>query len=95
MIKKSNGEESVSRALVFRWHKKFSEGCKELTDEPKSGRRKSVSVSSLTSLKSALEGDRRLTIRELADRADVSIGTAYKLITRDLGMRKVRNVLYL
>jgi len=89
MLQQAKGKDSVCRALVFRWHKKFFEGHTALNDEHRSGRKKSVKASSVASIQSALDTDRRLTVRELAEIADVSVGTAHRILTKDLNMRKV------
>ena len=78
----------MCRVLVFRWHKKFSEGHTSLNDEHRSGRNK-VKASSVVSIQSALDTDRRLTVREPAEIADVSVGTAHRILTKDLNMRRV------
>jgi hypothetical protein len=33
--------------------------------------------------------DRRLTVRVLAEIADVRVGTAHRILTKDLSMRKI------
>jgi len=54
-----------------------------------SGRKKSVKALSVVAIQSALYMDRRLTVRELAEIADVSVGTAHRILTKDKSMIKV------
>jgi transposase len=65
MLQEAKGKDSVCRALVFRFHKKFSEGHTALNDEHRSGRKKSVKASSVSSIQSALDTDRLFTVQEL------------------------------
>ena len=42
MIKTAYGDTFMSRATVFRWHKKFQEGREEVRDEERCGRERDV-----------------------------------------------------
>ena len=42
MITTAYGETFMSRATVFRWHKKFQEGREEVRDEERCGRERGV-----------------------------------------------------
>ena len=42
MIRKTRGDSGVSRALVFKWHKRFSEGRDNLQDDKRPGRPTSI-----------------------------------------------------
>ena len=57
MLQKSRREKCVSRALVFKWQKRFSEG------------REIVDAAQLTLVKEAQDADRRLTVRVLSELA--------------------------
>ena len=43
----------------------------------------------VTSIREALDADRRLTIRELVERFDMGYDTIYRVLTEDLQMSKV------
>lgn len=90
MLQKSRGKTSVSRALVFKWHKRFSEGRESIQDDTRSGRKLHVNETHLTSIKEALEFDRRVTVRELSEIADLSVGTVHNILSKELKMRKVK-----
>ena len=85
MLQKSRGEKCVSRALVFKWHKRFSEGRESLLDDSRPDRKSIVDAAQLTSVKEALGA-----IRELSELAGASVGTVYNILTKNLKMRKVK-----
>lgn len=66
------GQRAVSKATAKRWFQRFSNGNKNLFDEPRSGR---PSVFDEEGLKIAVEEDPCLTIRELVDTFNSSFGT--------------------
>ena len=90
MLQKSRGEKCVSRALVFKWHKRFFEGRESLQDDSRPGRKSIVDAAQLTSVKEALDADRRITVRELSELAEASVGTMYNILKKILKMRKVK-----
>jgi predicted transcriptional regulator len=89
LLQQTKRESSVSRALVFKWHKRFSDGRTDIKDDERPGRNAVIRTTSSTSIKKVLEGDRRLTVREIAEIADVSRGTVHRILTEDLNMKKV------
>ena len=91
LIQKTRGDKSVSRALVFKWHKRFTDGRQDIGDDERPGRAAVIRASSSTSIKTALEGDRRLTVRELSEITDVSRGTVHRILNNELNMKKVLN----
>ena len=90
LLQKIRGEKCVSRTLVFKWHKRFSEGRESLQDDSRPGRKSIVDAAQLTSIKAVLDADRRLTVRELSELAGASVGTVYNILTKNLKMRKVK-----
>ena len=90
MLQKKCGEKCVSRTLVFKRHKHFSEGRESLQDDSRPGQKSIVDAAQLTSVKEALDADRRRTVRELSELARASVGTVYNILTKNLKMRKVK-----
>ena len=90
-IAATHGKNAVSRTVVFDWHKHFKEGNTSLTDKEGRGRKKKVTTTLVTLVANALESDRRLTVRAVMAKFDVSYGTMQTILTRDLKMRKVKN----
>jgi hypothetical protein len=66
-IQSAFGNDSLSRAQVFRWHKDFVNGREMVEDEPRSGRPASVRTSTnVDRVRAFIRQDRRLTIGMIA-----------------------------
>jgi hypothetical protein len=62
-IVKVFGDEAMSRAQVFRWHKEFKNGRESVGDEPRSGRAAEVRTdNNVQRVRALVRQDRRLTI---------------------------------
>jgi transposase len=88
------GKASVSRTLVFDWHKRFREGMTEISDKEGRGRKTKITGTLVTSIAATLEKDRRLTVRALSSMFGISYGTVQSILTKDLKMRKVSTLVY-
>lgn len=66
------GQGSVNQSTVRRWYKKFSDGCVTLEDAERIGRPSKLDDKDLKDL---VKRNTRVTIRELARKLDVSIGS--------------------
>ena len=67
----THGEKAMTLRTVQRWLESFKTVRTDLADEKRTGRPRSPSRSRLTQdVKSLLEEDARLTVRELSDRVD-------------------------
>ena len=89
MIKETPRKTSVSCALVFKWYKRFEECGDSIQERVGRGRKPKVTERTLTLICDALEGDRRLTVRSLSEMFDLSYGTVYAVLTKQLQMSKV------
>ena len=89
LMKTTPRSRSVSRALVFRWHKKFTEGYYSLEDEKGRGRKTVITSDVVTSVHDALSKDRRLTVNLLSNMTGLSVGTVHTILTEHLKMSKV------
>ncbi|CAG2240625.1 unnamed protein product [Mytilus edulis] len=81
---------NVSRSLVFKWHKRFGDGRDNLEDDEREGRpsfRKSETIKD--EVLNVINSDRRLTVREVADKCDISKTTAHHILANDLNMNRV------
>ena len=66
MIEQTIREHLVSRALVFKWHRRFADDQNSLEEqEVAPGRKKQYDAMIVTSIREALAADRRLTIGDL------------------------------
>lgn len=91
-LRKAYGESSVSRSLVFKWHKRFRDGQESVADDVRPGRpRTAVSPKVIDSVKSIVHEDRRVTIGEIisALNVDISYGSVQSILTETLKMRRV------
>ena len=79
-IKQSVTHSKVSRSLVFKWHKRFSDGRGSLMDDKREGRT-SFKTSDVVKneVHDVIDGDRRLTVREVADKCVISKTTVHEI----------------
>lgn len=83
-------ENTLSRTQVFDWHKHFTKGREKVENE--SHRRCpqiSITETNIRAIGDLIEGDRRLTVSEIASEVGISYGSTKTIITTDLGFRKV------
>lgn len=84
------GEETLSRARVFAWHKQFVEGRERVENECHDRRpRTSITAGNIDSVRQLVEGDRRLTTSDIAIEVGISYGSTYSILSEELGYRKV------
>ncbi|CAG2186353.1 unnamed protein product [Mytilus edulis] len=89
-LKQSEKHSKVSRSLVFKWHKRFGDGRDNLEDDEREGMpsfRKSETIKD--EVLNVINSDRRLTVREVADKCDISKTTAHHILANDLNMNRV------
>ena len=77
---------TVSRTLVYKWHRRFTEG---LSVEPKRGRTRKDNSAKVQKVKNAIDDDRRQTVREVAEKTDISKSAVQRILSEDLSMRRV------
>jgi len=83
-------DNALKKTAVYKWVKRFSEGRENFTDEESSGRSKtSRSEENIAKICQIVLGNRRRTIRSIAERANTDKETVRKILTEDLDMRKV------
>jgi len=89
MLRTAFGEQCLSHARIFKWHKRFKEGRDSVDDNPRSGRpptRKTEDCSAR--VRELIRANQRLTIREHSVEVGVSYGTYQAILTQDLNMRR-------
>ena len=89
-LKQSEKHSKVSRSLIFKWHKRFADGRDSLADDEQEGRpsfRESDAVKN--EVRDVINGDRRLTVCEVADKCGISKTTAHQILGNYLNMNRV------
>ena len=80
----------MSKPLVFRWHKKFQDGFTYLKDRSRPGQRKTVVTNDkIAAVLGLIKRDARLTVKNIAHSVGISLGSAHKILTQQLKLRKV------
>ncbi|KAL4088708.1 hypothetical protein QTP88_023792 [Uroleucon formosanum] len=87
MLLLAYGDETMSRARVFEWFKRFKEGrtTVESDERPSTSRNEEM----IQKIRTAIRGNRRLTIMELSNEFQISFGSVQTILTTDLDMRRV------
>ncbi|KAL4100983.1 hypothetical protein QTP88_021004 [Uroleucon formosanum] len=90
MIKTAFGEYSLSRSVTFEWYKRFKDGRQSTDDDSRSGRPSTSRKDDVVEkIKEKVRNERRLTVRELANEAGISIGSCHEILTENLQMKRV------
>ena len=90
LLQEVYGDATMSRTRIFEWHKRFREGREDVEDDPKSGRpTTSRTNENVERVREKVRSDRRLTVRMIVDELSMNSERVWRIITEDLGMRKV------
>ncbi|XP_011049685.1 PREDICTED: putative uncharacterized protein FLJ37770 [Acromyrmex echinatior] len=93
MLTVAYGEATLDRSNVYRWYKMFSEGREDVNDEERVGRPStSTTDENIDEVKKIVLANRRITVREVAEDLNISIGSCHSIFTNDLGMRHRINI---
>lgn len=83
------GELALSRGYVFRLHKQFAEGRESIDDDRGKCPKPTLRTEKNCKLVDAIiKEDRRITVREIADRSGLSVGTVHTILHVDLNLSK-------
>ncbi|KAK3084951.1 hypothetical protein FSP39_021962 [Pinctada imbricata] len=85
-IESSGMYGNVSRALIYKWHKRFTDGW---TDNVTQGRKKKDNLTTIKFVKKVIDEDRRQTVREVAEKTGISKSAIQRILSYDLGMSRV------
>ncbi|UYV81649.1 hypothetical protein LAZ67_20001803 [Cordylochernes scorpioides] len=90
MLTVAYGEATLDRNNVYRWYKMFSEGREDVNDEERAGRPStSTTDERINEVEKMILANRRITVREVAEDLNISIGSYHSNFINDLGMRRV------
>ena len=80
----------MSRARVFEWHKRFSEGRESVKGDDRPGRpRTSVTDDNIEKVRYVIRKDRRLGVRAVAEEVSLDRESVRRILREELNMRKV------
>ena len=90
MIQTAFGASCMNRASVFEWHKGFKEGRESVRDDKRCRRSKEVRTPELIGqIKNFIDKNCRMSIETKSVQFDVSVGTVYTIICKELKMQKI------
>jgi len=80
----------MKKTAVYKWVKRFSEGRQSVTHEERSGRPATSRIEeNIAKVRQILRENRRPTVWSKAEQVNIDTETVRKILTEDLGMRKV------
>lgn len=84
------GDSAPCRAVVYDWVKRFKEGREQLEDDAREGRpTTSKTQENIRIVENLIKEDRRINIDEIAYALEISHGSAFSILTEDLGLSKL------
>jgi len=84
------GDTTLSRTMVFKWHKAFKEGRENVEDDPRSGRPiSSTNDENVEVVRAVMVKDRRLSVRMIAEETGLDKCAVHRILTDHLHMRKI------
>jgi len=90
LINKAYGSAAMSHANVNRWYAGFRDGREDVKDDARSGRPLTARTDEyMESVRRLLTEDRRTTLQVIADRLNIGKETVHRIVTEDLGKRKI------
>ncbi|XP_054737795.1 histone-lysine N-methyltransferase SETMAR-like [Anastrepha obliqua] len=90
LMQKVYGGDCLARSNVYNWFKRFKNGREDLDDDKRPGRPEASNRAELVEkVREIIAVDENFTARVLAEELNSSTGTIWKILTDDLGKRKV------
>ncbi len=81
IIQNTYDDDALSRTQVYEWYGRFEHGS-DVSDKPRAGRPNTATLKADT-IKNLLDTDRPITIREIAIKMDLSVGSVYNIVTEE------------
>ena len=81
-LQKVYGDSCFTNSCIHKWFHRFNDGRKYVKDDPRSGRKVTVS----TDKRIAAIEDRRITVRQVGENFYIGYGTAQDILTNVLEM---------
>lgn len=89
-LNEAYGDATLSRTMVFKWHKAFKEGRENVEDDPRCGRPiSSTNDENVEVVRAVMERDRRFSVRVIAEETGLDKNAVHRILTNHLHMRKI------
>ena len=86
-LKKVYGDSRFTNSCIHKWFHRFSDDRKTVKDDPRSGRKVTVSTDKrIAAIEEYVMKDRRITVRQVGENFDIGYGTAQDILKNVLGM---------
>ena len=90
MMQKAFGNECISKTRIKEWCNRFKGGRTSVDSDSRSGRPSTTeTLDYIERVRLAIEGDRRLTVRELENDLGIPKITVWEILNKILGMTRV------
>jgi len=89
MLQEAFGNETLSMATAFDWHRLFKEGCELVEDDYRSVQPSTLNDKNVQKIKDVVLGNRHLTIRELSEHSGISQGSVKSILSNVFGLKRV------
>ena len=90
MIQEAFVDESMGITPIKEWYRRFKNGRTSVDSDPRSGRPSlTTTLEKIERVRLAIEGDRRLTVRELENDLGIPKTTVWDILNKILGMTRV------
>jgi transposase len=94
MLQQAFGDNTMQKTVAYQWYARFRDGREETTDDARSGRPStSKTPEKRDEVLTLVRANRRITCREVSDELNISLGSAFDIMSNDLGLKKVTAVL--
>jgi len=81
------GDATLSRTMVFKWHKAFKEGRENVEDDPRSGRPvSSTNDQNMELVRAVMAKDCRSSVRMIAEETGLDKSAVHRILTYHLHM---------
>ena len=89
-LRQVHGANCMSKNRVRVWHRRFRNGWTDTKDQKRPGRPKSArTAETIQAVEDAIRGERRVTVRDLAENLSMSKSSVHNIIQKDLKMSKI------
>ena len=90
MLQKASGNECMSKTRIKEWYNRFKGGRTSVDGDSRSGRTSTTKIlDNIERVRLAIEGDRRLTVRELENDLGIAKNSVWEILNKILGMTRV------